>query len=140
MKRLLFATLLAACLLGAAAPARAQFGVGFGIGGSPFDDRREDIRIGAVAREKLKAYLQDRYARDCTAKKKTDGTCAKQRPYYKSAFLPQNGAPLSADARALAGFVYPGTDYRQVGYSVYLIRLPDRKIYDVVSIWSDGWN
>lgn len=139
MTRFLFAPLLVACLL-APVPAAAQFGFGFGIGGSPFDDRREDIRIGAVARAKLKAYLQDRYAHDCTAKKKTDGACAEQRPYYKSASLPQDGAPLSADARALAGFVFPGTDYRQVGYSIYLIRLPDRKIYDVVSIWGDGWH
>lgn len=137
MKRLLFAILLSACLL-PSLPARAQFGPG--TGGSLFGDRRDDIRIGAVARQKLKAYLQDSYARDCRAKKKTDGACAEQRPYYKGAFLPQDGEPLPADARALAGFVFPGTDHRQVGYSIYLIRLPDRKIYDVVSIWSDGWN
>lgn len=139
MRRLLIALLLSAALL-APAPAPAQIGLGIGIGADPFGGRRfENIRIGAVARGIIEDYLAAELGRLCVGKKEPPAVCAEQRPSYKSAFLPERGVRLPDAVLNKIGFVYPGTDYRQIGLSVYLIRLPDRRIHDVVSLWSDGW-
>jgi hypothetical protein len=139
----LIAALACACLLAAPpSPARAQIGFGVGVGGAPFGERFENIRIGAVARGKLEEYLQAEFKRQCTDnknEKEKAALCAEQRPHYKSSFLPVRGNDLPPALLHDLGFTYPGTDYRQIGFSIYLIRLPDRRIHDVVSIWSDGW-
>lgn len=127
------------CTLILTGPAQAQVGLGFGIGTAPFGNRFENIRMGAVARGHIEAHLKAEYQRLCAGKDIAPQICAKSRPYYKSAFLPVQGEPLPTALLDKIGFVHPGTDYRQVGFSIYLIRLPDRRIHDVVSIWGSGW-
>lgn len=123
------------------APSQAQVGLGFAFGsGVFFDDRFDDIRIGAVARKAIEEHLNSEYKRLCTNKKKLPDICLEQRPQYKSSNLSGASTPLSPELQKKVGFIYPGTDYRQSGFTVYLVRLPDRRIHDLVSIWSDGWN
>ncbi len=134
-----WAVFIMICTLILTGPAQAQVGLGFGIGTAPFGNRFENIRIGAVARGHIEAHLKAEYQRLCPDKKDPPPVCQEQRPYYKSSFLPGRGEALPADLLNKIGFVHPGTDYRQVGFSIYLIRLPDRRIHDVVSIWGSGW-
>ena len=105
-----------------------------------WDDRFDDIRIGAVARKAIEEHLAQEYKRLCSGKKSRPAVCEEQRPFYKSSALPERGTALPQDVLEKIRFTYPGTTYHQVGFSVYLVRLPDRRIYDLVSIWSDGWN
>ena len=130
--------LLALCMPPAA---QAQVGLGFAFGsGVFFDDRFDDIRIGAVARKAIEEHLNSEYKRLCANKKSAPEICNEQRPFYKSSNLSGPSTALSPELQKKVGFVYPGTAYRQSGFTVYLVRLPDRRIYDLVSIWSDGWH
>lgn len=141
MRRLLMiSALLLALGAPVTTPAQAQIGVGFGFGGGVFfDDRFDDIRIGAVARKAIEQHLNSEYKRLCTNKKNVPDICLEQRPLYKSSSLSVPSTPLSAELQKKVGFVYPGTQYRQVGFTVYLIHLNNRRIHDLVSLWDDGW-
>ena len=142
MRRLLIiAALLLTLAVPVATPAQAQMGLGFGFGGGVFfDDRFDDIRIGAIARKAIEQHLHSEYKRLCANKKTIPDICMEQRPHYKSSNLTTPSTPLSADLQQKVGFTYPGSMYRQSGFTVYLVRMPDRRIYDLVSIWDDGWN
>lgn len=142
MRRLLMlATVLLSLSAPAATPAQAQVGLGFGFGGGVFfDDRFDDIRIGAVARKAIEQHLNSEYKRLCANKKTVPDICMEQRPLYKSSSLTVPSAPLSPELQKKVGFVYPGTQYRQVGFTVYLIHMNNRRIHDLVSLWNDGWN
>lgn len=141
MRRLLTIAALALCLSApAATSAHAQLGIGGFGGGVFFDDRFDDIRIGAIARKAIEQHLHSEYKRLCANKKTIPDVCMEQRPLYKSSNLTIPSTALSPDLQQKVGFVYPGTSYRQSGFTVYLVRMPDRRIYDFVSLWDDGWN
>lgn len=123
-------------------PAAAQIGLGFGFGAAPFGGDPERVRIGQVARGKITEYLQQDFNARCKGgaeNSKLPDICQPQRPYYVSSNLPRQAPAVDAALLPQLGFVYPGTQYRQIGYSVYLVRLPDMRIYDIVSLWDDGW-
>lgn len=140
-RKTIIAAALAACLLGGGIPAQAQIGFGIGIGGTPFDNRQDRQRIGQVARGVLTDYLKQSYAQNCPDdKKQKPDICLPLTPYPTMAHLPRGqGQDLPADIQRQVGFVYPGTTYRQVGFTVYLLRLPDWRIDDRVTLESDGW-
>lgn len=141
MRNLLVIAALLIGLSAAPAPSQAQVGLGFAFGsGVFFDDRFDDIRIGAVARKAIEQHLNSEYKRLCANKKNPPDICLEQRPQYKSSNLSGTSTPLSPELQKKVGFIYPGTAYRQSGFTVYLVRLPDRRIHDLVSIWDDGWN
>ncbi len=140
MRRILTlaALMLALCL--PATTSQAQVGLGFAFGnGVFFDDRYDDIRIGAVARKAIEEHLNSEYKRLCTGKKVIPDICMEQRPFYKNSSLSAPSQPLSPELQKKVGFVYPGTQYRQIGFTVYLVHLNNRRIHDLVSLWSDGW-
>ncbi len=141
MRRLtLIIALITALCLPASIPAQAQVSLGLGFGGGVFfDDRFDDIRIGAVARKAIEEHLNSEYKRLCLNKKTVPDICKEQRPFYKSSSLSAPSSPLSPELQKKVGFVYPGTEYRQIGFTVYLIHLNNRRIHDLVSLWSDGW-
>lgn len=136
------AILLVVLLCMPATAARADIGFGIGFGAPVWGGRLDDIRIGAVARDIIDAYLHAEYSRLCPADRPPvqAETCKPARPFYRSGYLPLRGDDLPPDILQKIGFVPPGTAYRQIGFSVYLVRLPDRRIYDSRSLWNDGWN
>ncbi len=140
MRRILMTLPVLAALSLPPVPASAQIGLGFGYNSGIFlDNRFDDIRIGAIARKAIEEYLTGEYKRLCAGKKSLPAGCEEQRPFYQSSFLRAPSTRLPDSVMQKIGFTYPGTTYRQSGFSVYLVRLPDHRIYDVVSIWSNGW-
>lgn len=127
--------LLVICLV---TPAQAQLGIGGMFG---FGDRMEIVKIGASARAVLKDYLAADYQHHCSGKSVPDA-CLPQKPYYTASALPQN-----ADYRRIPdavmrkiGFIEPGAVYMQIGFTVYLVKWPNRVIFDHVSYWDEDRN
>lgn len=95
-------------------------------------------RIGQNAEKILQKYLAAEYRRDCagTARIKT-GRCQRVRPAYTGATLPRAPGihPLPREVMDRIGYTPPGAAYLQHGYTVYLVRIVNRRVYDHVSVW-----
>lgn len=95
-------------------------------------------RIGQSAGKTLQKYLADEYRRDCAAavRKKAD-RCQRVRPAYTGATLPRAPGihPLPREVMDRIGYTPPGAAYLQHGYTVYLVRILNRRVYDHVSVW-----
>lgn len=101
-----------------------------------FGARREIVRIGASARQVLKDYLKAEYKRLCPPRSRNlSAVCGRTRPLYVGSSLPrQEARALPPEVLKKLGFVEPGTDYRQLGFAVYLVSLQRLIIADEVSL------
>lgn len=100
--------------------------------------RLQSERIGQSAEKVLQDYLSAQYRRDCFAKKdKTPEQCQRVRPAYTGSNLPRTPdvQPLPREVMDRIGYTPPGATYLQQGYTVYLVRIVNRRIHDHVSVW-----
>lgn len=95
-------------------------------------------KIGSSARGILQEYLDDLYHRECKGKESRP-SCQRVRPFYTSSTLPREKVyqPLPPEIEVKLGFIPPGTRYIRQGYTVYLVRNLNYKIYDHVSVWDE---
>jgi hypothetical protein len=130
-KQILF---LLACLLLTSCSAQGNnSNIGFGLTGYS----AHFIKMDSHARQVIHDYLQSTYKTDCGGKKKHHlKSCVQSRPLFTNASVPAGTdyQPLPQDIMNKIGFVPPGTEFIQIGYNVYLIRWPDKIIYDSVSL------
>jgi hypothetical protein len=127
-------TLALLILLSGHSAAAQSVGMGFGFGDI------EIVTIGAVARHVLWDYLAQEHKRLCPARpNKMPESCKPVKPRYVGENLPRNGAyiPLPPDILKKTGFIQPGTAYLRGGYTIYLVRLPDWRIWDSISLWEE---
>ena len=110
--------------------------VGFGLGISGYNSRF--VKMDSHARQIIQDYLTSAYNSDCSGKKakRHPKSCTLNRPLLTNGSIPVGTEyqPLPQDIMSKIGFVPPGTDLIQAGYNVYLIRWPDKIIYDSVSL------
>ncbi len=125
--------LIMACLLLAACDQQGA-NIGFGITG--YSSRF--IKMDSHARQAIQDYLASAYKSQCSgkAKQRSKKSCTLDRPFLTNGSLPAGTEyhPLPQDIMNKIGFVPPGTVFVQSGYAVYLIRWPDKIIYDSVSL------
>lgn len=96
------------------------------------------VKMDSHAREVALDYLASAYARNCGGKKSKRhvDACKKDKPFLTAGSIPVGAEyhSLPSDVMNRIGSIPPGTDLVQSGYNVYLIHLPDKIIYDNVSL------
>jgi hypothetical protein len=135
MKKRIF-SLLACLLLTACVAEQNNPNVSFGLGMTGYSTRF--VKMDSHAREVAHEYLAKAYKRRCGGNKakRNPVSCELKRPFFTAGSMPVGAEyyPLPPEVMNRISFIPPGTALVQSGYSVYLIRLPDRIIYDSVSL------
>ena len=112
--------------------------VGFGMTG--YSTRF--IKMDSHARKVSLDYLTSLYASHCGGAKAKHNlrSCKKERPFLTGGSIPVGAKthPLPQEVMNEIGSIPPGTELVQSGYNVYLIRWPDKIIYDNVSLHPYG--